>query len=495
MISIINNSKLIYPKSLDDFSPNIQYPEYPFESISNTNNEVYDAVRNIFLQMGMDVSNAGLKIWNPLKDYVKPNDRVFLLCNFVFHKRKKENEDTLFSKVTHPSVIRAICDYCIIALKGRGEIHIGNSPLQIANFERIKQTFGLNKIEDFYSTNHSSVKVKFIDLRGYITKQSRSGKLTVVKNEIEKVGINVDFSEYSLFNELKGNRKYRVTNYSYKWITKLHNNRKHIYCINKEILNSDVIISIPKLKVHEKVGITLGVKGYVGAMASKESLCHHQFGPPCIGGDEYPVCNPFKILYSHLHDFAYSYKIPIITSFFQILDRNLSRIASRIGTKIIGGAWFGNDTAWRMAVDLAKIMHFVDNHGKVNDKVIRKNLILVDGVIGGEGQGPLNPKPIISNTLVFSDNVVDGDYVGAIIMGFEPEKFKIVEDFYKKGRKLKIVSEKPEECIYNGKIIQTIVLKEKFHYSFLLPKGWRTYINSPVSFPKNPNKSILTKKA
>lgn len=475
MISIIKRTKLIYPKEVNEYSPDFQYPEYTFNSLNTSENEVYKAVRELFIQLGLDAERINTKDWNPLGSYIEPGNRVFLLCNFVYHKRKTESDEDFFSKVTHPSVIRAICDYCIIALKGKGEILIGNSPLQSANFEKIKESLGLDRIENFYKINSLGVQVKFIDLRGYVTRLEKSGKLTVLKNEIDKVGFNIDFSKYSTLNEVKGNKKFRITNYSYKWIKKLHSKNHHIYCINKEVLNSDVIFSIPKLKVHEKVGVTLGVKGYVGAVASKESLCHHQFGPPCIGGDEYPENNPFKIMYSFLHDFAYSYKIPVITTFFQILDRNFTRIFNRIGTKITAGAWSGNDTAWRMSVDLAKIMHFVDKTGKVNDHNVRKNLVMIDGIIGGEGQGPLKPKPVITNTLIFSDNIVDGDFAGSIVMGYEPEKIKIIDSFYTDKSNLKLVNSRPNQFIFNYQDLCRNELHSKINFTYLSPIGWIKY--------------------
>ena len=316
------------------FSPSVAYPEYKFGELSSVTNEVYSAVRRLFQQLNLDSENFENGEWNPLSAYIKPGDKVFLLCNFVNHKGKRESEMDFYSKVTHPSVIRALADYCVIALKGKGEILIGNSALQSADFEKIKTSLGLDLIEDFYKKNERDVKVEIVDLRGYITKLSSSGKLSLVKDIIDQVGLNIDFTKESLMNDANGNKKYRVTNYSYKLINKLHSENKHIYCLNKKILESDVIISVPKLKVHEKVGVTLGVKGCVGAVASKESLCHHQFGPPCMGGDEYPSCNPFRIFHSYLHDWAYSYFIPFITPIMQIVERNLGRIFNRVGSKI-----------------------------------------------------------------------------------------------------------------------------------------------------------------
>ncbi len=476
MLSIISNKKIIYPDKADCFSPSVAFPEYKLGEVSNIPNEVYNAVRELFHQLNLDSENFGSKEWNPLSSYIKPGDKVFLLCNFVNHRRTKESERDFYSKVTHPSVIRALADYCLIALKGRGEVLIGNSPLQSADFNRIKISLGLDKIEEFYQRNEKNVSVRFVDLRGYITKLSPSGKLTLVEDKIDEVGLYIDLSKESLFNQAKGNKKYRVTNYSCKQINKLHSGNKHIYCVNKTILQSDVIISVPKLKVHEKVGVTLGVKGFVGSIASKESLCHHQFGSPCIGGDEYPGCNLFKFLYSLMHDFAYSYNIPFITSLFQVIDRNLTRFFNRVGNKITAGAWYGNDTAWRMGVDLAKVLHYCDSAGKLNKFTVRKNLVLIDGIIGGEGQGPLKPNAVDTNALIFSDNVVEGDYAGTIVMGHNPLKFKIVTDFLSGLSKNSIIDFIPEGAICNSEKVSVEQLKNIFNYKYKYPVGWKSFL-------------------
>ena len=70
------------------------------------------------------------------------------------------------------------------------------------------------------------------------------------------------------------------------------------------------------------------------------------------------------------------------------------------------GAWYGNDTAWRMTLDLNNIIHYSDKNGIIKkDQQIRKNLVLVDGIIGGEGEGPLSPIKVETKSLIFSDNL------------------------------------------------------------------------------------------
>jgi len=66
MISLISNQSLSYPKKEDFFSPHIKYPEYYFDHLSHYTNQVYESVRNIFIQAELDRSNIGKPNWNPL---------------------------------------------------------------------------------------------------------------------------------------------------------------------------------------------------------------------------------------------------------------------------------------------------------------------------------------------------------------------------------------------------------------------------------------------
>ena len=78
-----------------------------------------------------------------------------------------------------------------------------------------------------------------------------------------------------------------------------------------------------------------------------------------------------------------------------------------------------------MAVDLVKILHYCDKNGKMTKQKSRNNLVLIDGVVGGEGQGPLKPNAVNTNTLIFSDNIVEGDYAGVLVMGTDRQSSKL----------------------------------------------------------------------
>jgi uncharacterized protein (DUF362 family) len=53
---------------------------------------------------------------------------------------------------------------------------------------------------------------------------------------------------------------------------------------------------------------------------------------------------------------------------------------------------------------------------------VRPDYAIVDGIVGMEGNGPISGTPVEAGLLVFGDDPVATDVVGARLMGFDPEK-------------------------------------------------------------------------
>jgi hypothetical protein len=88
------------------------------------------------------------------------------------------------------------------------------------------------------------------------------------------------------------------------------------------------------------------------------------------------------------------------------------------------GNWYGNDSAWRMCVDLIKLIMFADKNGELHKTKQRRLFSVIDGIIGGENKGPLEPDPNHSGVLIGSENFLAADIVGTRLMGFDPMKIK-----------------------------------------------------------------------
>jgi uncharacterized protein (DUF362 family) len=434
LVSVIQNPKLSYPGADYFFSPDERYPEYPFGSISTRPNSVYRAIRECFRQAGLDATNFGTSGWNPLGKYFNKGESVFLLCNFVYHRRRHESLENFFSKCTHGSVIRAAIDYTLIAVGEKGKVRFGNAPLQSCIWEQVLRDTGGLSLISFYEKEAPGL-VEACDLRSF---KVVIGSFGEVKKTIDKRGsgneIPVDMGKDSLLEALYTtdvSPVFRITDYRQTETEECHARGKHIYYPARKIIEADHLFSIPKLKTHEKVLATLGIKGCVGGIAVKQCLAHHRKGSPVNYGDEYPDHQWLSRMESDLGEAAMRSKPCIARYFFQAINRGLRKI-NRLAGGIAAGAWRGNDTAWRMAIDIARLFAYVDNLGKLREMPFRNHIVLVDGIIAGEGQGPLSPLARHHGFLLIADDIVVGDYVAAKFMGLDPENIPIVREAFEK---------------------------------------------------------------
>src|SRR5690606_12091736 len=93
---------------------------------------------------------------------------------------------------------------------------------------------------------------------------------------------------------------------------------------------------------------------------------------------------------------------------------------------IRSGNWHGNDTTWRMCLDLNRILLYADADGRWHETPARRFFSLVDGVIAGEGNGPLDPTPKPVGVIVAGFNPVAVDMTCARLMGFDYRKIPLL---------------------------------------------------------------------
>jgi uncharacterized protein (DUF362 family) len=427
--------------------------------------------------LGMDKENYNKESWNPLVEVIKPGNNVLIKPNFVRHYNLNLAGGT-DELLTHGSIIRAVLDYVYIALNGKGNITIGDAPLQNADFEKIIKIVGIDKIICFYTEN-SEIKINLVDFRAEKGCKDEFG----IKRE--KLGGDpsgytaVDIKDDSeLFEILDDYKKFRVTNYDKDEMLKHHNRNMNEYLIPNSALNADVIINLPKLKVHRKAGMTCALKNLIGINGSKDWLPHHRFGSVEEGGDEYLHKSIRKRLLTRLNE-----KMDVTTNrYYLILMRMLH--FSINGTKLIfpykdqyfEGSWYGNDTIPRTIIDLNKIIFYADKNGVLKDEVQRKMFIIVDGIIAGEKEGPLEPRPKNCGALVSGFNPVAVDLFCSRIMGFD----------YKKIPTFKYALNSKKYKIFNGEPNDIEILSDKckkfdeaygvFNCNFIPSDGWREHI-------------------
>lgn len=499
LVAIFNDESCRYSPN-PPYHPNKLYPEYPFDSKFIDNSfegcDAYEAVRNLFYLLGYDKENFGTKNWNPLGHLIKPGYSVVLKPNFVLHFN--EGGYDIYASLTHPSIIRAVADYCLIALKGKGNLVIAEAPQMNCELDKIEEIMKLSSIFDFYREN-SGIDFKLIDIRkltckfdydkGYFPSDS-----FVVNENADPLGYEIiNLGEDSYLHNLPGLENLYGADYDRKFTVMNHSNGVHKYCVSKTILCADTVICLPKLKTHKKVGVTLNIKLLVGINGDKNYLAHYRIGTPDQNGDEFPPSEKADIrLYRKFtrffsdHFFAKRSRIGdklflLIKSIAQPALNFLrsKKIIAPPNTKdrIYGGNWYGNDTAWRMALDLARIFIYADSRGQMQNEPQRNILSIIDGIIAGEGDGPMSPEPRNIGTLIGGENILAVDTAASTFMGFDYKKIKMLK-FGWEEKKYPLVFFNPEctKVISNEKSIDGENVTSCTKYKFKPHPNWEGHI-------------------
>jgi hypothetical protein len=103
------------------------------------------------------------------------------------------------------------------------------------------------------------------------------------------------------------------------------------------------------------------------------------------------------------------------------------------------GNWHGNRTTWRMCVDLNRCLYYSDAQGSHFDAAqpVRTVLTVIDGVIAGEGEGPLAPADVPLGAVIAATDPVALDLAAVRLMGFDEARLpKIWESMSSEGLRI-----------------------------------------------------------
>jgi hypothetical protein len=260
----------------------------------------------------------------------------------------------------------------------------------------------------------------------------------------------------------------------------------HRYVIAPAVLASDVVICVPKLKVHRKVGVTLNLKNIVGINADKNHLAHYRIGSPASGGDEFSNPGWMDRTERALSDLLLGHnwragKYPFLAwRAFRKLLRNFQGNSN--GPAFTHGNWHGNDTAWRMVLDLNRILMFADSEGRLRSEPVRQYFSVIDGVIGGEGEGPLHPDAVASGVVLAGHNPLAVDWVGARLMGFDPMAIPLYANALEQMReRLPDLAIEEFRVRSNVPIWEAMLENRETIFSFRPSAGWRGKIELAAS--------------
>jgi uncharacterized protein (DUF362 family) len=472
--AIVQNIELEYPRDAP-FHPSFMYPEYSFKHLNHTN-AVYDSVRTLLLRLDMDKENYNTKDWNPLGQLISPGDAVVIKPNLVRHYNPLGSMD---AQITHGSVIRAVLDYVHLALKGEGSITVGDAPVQSCNFEKVTKIAGLDKIIEYYRKN-TTIKINLVDFRKYAGYPQKSGLIKRIELPGDPEGYTtINLGQFSEFSDIGNDSgKFRVTNYDKKMMQHYHNRNEHCYVIANSILHADVIINLPKLKTHRKAGMTGALKNIVGIIGSKDCLPHHRVGSQDEGGDEYLNRDLRKKIHTELHEYCDTTKKETMGTLARIgadFILGTQRIILPRDT-YVEGSWYGNATIPRTIVDLNKIISFVDKNGVLRETRTRRALIIVDAVIAGEKEGPLEPSPKHIGTLIAGENPIIVDLICSQVMGFDYHKIPTLKQALAPLTHSICKKTTDEFQIQADERVRFDVIHTHYGHHFIPTSGWKGHI-------------------
>ena len=404
--------------------PGLRYVEPP---PFDPPNDVQEAVEALFRELGLDAARTGTPDWNPLGDLIQPGERVVIKPNLVSSKNLHQRIEgqALAASSTHGSLLRVVIDYALRAAGPRGQVRVVDCPVEGCELERVIGPLGIRAL--IQELQRRGKPIELFDLRPFwvapyfalddVRRLGRSFNLgLLIRRRLagDPRGYRVvDVGRSSFFSSSDAPRASQLRFHRSHYTTPLghHTTERHEYALAQSVLDADVVINLPKLKTHKKTGVTLSLKSVIGLTSQKYWLPHFTEGDPSRGGDEFD--RPQGLL--------------------ERVDRKLSRFplpgdhslvarAPRLGAPPVvrDGSWEGNDTLWRTILDLNRILFFADRDGRLRGEPQRRYLTIVDGIVAGEGEGPLGATPVSAGLLIGGTDPYLVDRVAAEAMGFDP---------------------------------------------------------------------------
>jgi hypothetical protein len=142
------------------------------------------------------------------------------------------------------------------------------------------------------------------------------------------------------------------------------------------------------------------------------------------GGDEYPGSNWIDGARSRITELGRALLKQGKATGLIRLARRMEK-ATRGDHFIRSGNWHGNQTTWRMCVDLNRCLYYSDARGEHFDAEapVRTVLTVMDAVVAGEGEGPLAPRDVPLGAVIAALDPIALDLVALRLMGFDENNF------------------------------------------------------------------------
>ena len=386
--------------------------------------------------------------------------RILLKPNWVKHCVEEFDPICL---CTHNSVtialVRVLLEYSPVY------IVLGDAPIQGCIWEKMMDKSFEEKIDELSEQYHIPIVIK--DFRK-VTFVQGENKLTEGKNPEDNYLI-FDVGKKSYLEEITSPKNtFRVTCYNPDRLALSHHKGVHKYCVIKDLFECDTIITIPKIKTHQKSGITNSLKILVGINGDKDYLPHHRIGAEGHGGDCYKGWHPLRRMSELILDEANRRRGKKIYPFLNFLSMGLWKLSSPSPAQNLAAGWYGNDTVWRMVLDLNMVAIYGKADGTLAETPQRTLYTLCDGIIGGQGNGPLSPDPLALGVLAFSNDPYAMDEVVGYLFNLNIARVPLLKEAQKINKNKKI------KYFINGNEANIADIK-KYSTDVMMAPGWVDY--------------------
>jgi len=401
---------------------------------------------------------------------VRPDDPVLIKPNLVMdHNQGQWGLEPLITNSTLISVTAKQ-----ILRSHPLELLVGDAPLQSCDFQALTSRSGLSG----YSEELERRDARFKGIADF--RRTTCDFVAGVRIPAENLRpmdqfVLFDLKAESLLEGVTDKRHpFRVTCYDPSLMARTHCAGKHEYLVAREVIESRLIVNMPKLKTHRKAGMTCSLKNLIGINGNKEYLPHHRLGGSISGGDCYPGRSTLKRALEHALDRANSAATFGTAFVWRQAAAQLTRAISTGGDQVgVEGAWSGNDTIWRTCLDLNRILLYGRLDGSLSDQPQRRVIHVADAIVAGQGDGPLKPQPLPLGLLVAGYNASAVDWVCARLLGFDPDRLPCVRNAFDRFR-WPLTAFQPEDIIVSGDLGSSIDSIARFSRDFrvIYPAGW-----------------------
>jgi len=365
---------------------------------------VYDSIeeRNLYFLSSVYSEKTRMRsvVHRMMNDHFKSSDitgkSVLLKPNWVRHELK--DSDYLCLRTSDTLLL---CILEEVLLLSPSKVLIADAPVQGCIWDKMITEEFIQTIETL--SNQYNIPVSVKDFRRTVMDVEHG----TVSKDLHPMSdyIVFDLASNSYLEPITTpDNKFRVTCYDPDRMAEVHHKGLHQYCIAKDVFDYDVLITIPKLKTHRMAGMTNALKLLVGINGDKDYLPHHRIGSVNEGGDNYKDTSWLRTMANCFTDAGNRRRDSKIGRLYSLAGSLLWKYSKPDQATMVNAGWYGNDTIWRTVMDINTIALFGDSNGCIHEDQQRRLYTIMDGVVGGQGDGPLHPSPSALGVIAMSDN-------------------------------------------------------------------------------------------